>query len=812
MDAQVPGIINYQGRIISGGTNFDGTGQFQFALVNGMGAPTYWSNGVATVSLTVTKGLYSVLLGDTTIANMAAIPVTVFTNTDVRLRVWFNDGIHGAQQLTPDQRLAAAGYALMAANVPAGAITSAQLASNAVTSANLAPGAVTTAAIAGGAVGANQLASNAVSGATLAANGVLTNGSPTFTAGWAQGNPILSLTNSYIATIMMLSTNEWSIPQGSWNDINAAFICTSPDGTQLTWFGQQPLFGNGALASFGPVNDPDVWFATNGYWFGTYTFSDDTATNSNYYGIPSMPTNGFIILRATILSNNFAEVGTINCSSLAPYVTGATITNVWVQQPKMEVTLTTNPRNLFFDIATNYHGGWVAAMTTAQDPPNYTQWSTPVLVPIVGPIPNGWISPIGPCGLNWNGTNLLFFTTSNSLWLVTNTISAAGTYTVWKNGDWGHWTNAVSNGATITSVLDPRVVILPDRKRLVFECNNVYGTPLGVHYSDCFDDWQTWTPPTAFNSPLMVTNFFGTIYTNFTATGTVQPLILRMMSPLYIPSTFVVNSGITVNGSATFNGGINALNVFNGLTADSGTINGTLTVSNGATITSGTLVLGTVAPVGLSFYPMWWTNAGNNLLLRQDVLNFVDTSTGPQTDRLAGVQSPIYIVVTNATVSANPLVLKAGLSGSAQFLNNNGSYYTVSAPGIIIAIAPTPGAANRTLLLDGTAMVTNGASFVYSTQVMILGRMFTNQTGRAVQYVEQAVFNDSAAGRPVLRGSNITQGVGWDWSFPGGLNSNWTNTVTPIFASPNDQILYEDVSTGSGATITHYRLDAIQRP
>jgi hypothetical protein len=196
--AQVPGIINYQGRIVDGGTNFNGTGQFQFALLSatntarqaaatanlsgpfvttysitdgganyivgppviitgggGSGAAatstisggvvisitgtnagggytspptviigqpppnivatTAWSNGVNTVSLSVTKGLYSVLLGDTTLANMSSsIPATVFTNADVLLRVWFNDGVNGLQQLSPDQRIAAAGYALNA--------------------------------------------------------------------------------------------------------------------------------------------------------------------------------------------------------------------------------------------------------------------------------------------------------------------------------------------------------------------------------------------------------------------------------------------------------------------------------------------------------------------------------------------------------------------------------------------------------------------------------------------------------------------------------------------------------------------------
>ncbi len=200
--AQVPGIINYQGRIVDGGTNFNGTGLFKFALVDGgtntasqatatavtnshfvtgititfggsgyASAPTvtitggggssaaatstisggvvvnitvtnagsgytsvptvtiappppnilyatFWSNGVNTVSLPVTKGLYSVLLGDTTITNMSSsIPATAFTNATVQLRVWFNDGVNGLQQLSPDQRLGAAGYALVANSI-----------------------------------------------------------------------------------------------------------------------------------------------------------------------------------------------------------------------------------------------------------------------------------------------------------------------------------------------------------------------------------------------------------------------------------------------------------------------------------------------------------------------------------------------------------------------------------------------------------------------------------------------------------------------------------------------------------------------
>jgi len=114
--------------------NFDGTGEFRFALVNANGSTSYWSNdGTSTdgseptgaVSLPVTKGLYSVLLG----ANMTAIPSSVFANSDVHLRVWFDDGTNGSQLLTPDQRIAAVGYAMVASTVPDGAITSDKLSS-----------------------------------------------------------------------------------------------------------------------------------------------------------------------------------------------------------------------------------------------------------------------------------------------------------------------------------------------------------------------------------------------------------------------------------------------------------------------------------------------------------------------------------------------------------------------------------------------------------------------------------------------------------------------------------------------------------
>ena len=197
-----PPKIPYQGRIAVTGVNFNGTGQFKFALVNapetpvqatatatvsggmvtginvtnggnaypsaptvtisgggGSGAvataieadgavtsitvnnggsgytsapavtiaapppppPTvsFWSNDgtsvngsapVSAVSLPVTKGLYSVVLGDDGLANMTQIPSSAIQAANGRayLRVWFSDGVNGFQQLAPDQFIAPA--------------------------------------------------------------------------------------------------------------------------------------------------------------------------------------------------------------------------------------------------------------------------------------------------------------------------------------------------------------------------------------------------------------------------------------------------------------------------------------------------------------------------------------------------------------------------------------------------------------------------------------------------------------------------------------------------------------------------------
>lgn len=123
--AEVTLLIGHEGRMAVRGANYDGPGQFKFALLSADGNVAYWSNdGSANsvlppscaVPLMVSNGVYSTRLGDTTVPNMARIPTSVFLNTDVQLRVWFNDGTNGFERLYPDQLIEAT--ASQAASTP----------------------------------------------------------------------------------------------------------------------------------------------------------------------------------------------------------------------------------------------------------------------------------------------------------------------------------------------------------------------------------------------------------------------------------------------------------------------------------------------------------------------------------------------------------------------------------------------------------------------------------------------------------------------------------------------------------------------
>lgn len=125
LQAQVPGILYHQGRLAVHGTNYHGSAFFKFALVNASGDFTYWShNGTSLsgsepagnpIALSVTRGVFSVALGDVGVTNMTqSFPAGVFEHADVFLRIWVDDGVHGSQRLIPDHRIGASGYALVA--------------------------------------------------------------------------------------------------------------------------------------------------------------------------------------------------------------------------------------------------------------------------------------------------------------------------------------------------------------------------------------------------------------------------------------------------------------------------------------------------------------------------------------------------------------------------------------------------------------------------------------------------------------------------------------------------------------------------
>ncbi|MCX6032815.1 MAG: hypothetical protein NT169_26460 [Chloroflexi bacterium] len=126
--AGAPPVVSYQGQIVVADAAYSGTGYFKFAVVDAPDcAAGYWMNDGSTlactaptdaVSLPVSSGLFNVLLGDTTVTNMTALPASVFSDTTSYLRVWFSStGSAGTfVHLTPDRRIAAVPYALQATN------------------------------------------------------------------------------------------------------------------------------------------------------------------------------------------------------------------------------------------------------------------------------------------------------------------------------------------------------------------------------------------------------------------------------------------------------------------------------------------------------------------------------------------------------------------------------------------------------------------------------------------------------------------------------------------------------------------------
>ena len=105
---------------------------------------TYWSNDgtssagsqpASAVSASVASGLFTLRLGDPTLANMTALPEGLFQQDNLRVRLWFNDGVSGFATLSPTQPLTAspyASYAATARSVTAGSNQPVQLSINGI--------------------------------------------------------------------------------------------------------------------------------------------------------------------------------------------------------------------------------------------------------------------------------------------------------------------------------------------------------------------------------------------------------------------------------------------------------------------------------------------------------------------------------------------------------------------------------------------------------------------------------------------------------------------------------------------------------
>jgi hypothetical protein len=156
---------------------------------------TYWSNDgtssagsepATVVSVGVSNGLFTVVLGDTTLENMAAIEASVFAQPNLQLRIWFNDGVNGFAALSPAQNLTPTPYAITA------------LSAN--TSSNLS-GTVSAGQL-NGTVGNSQLANSAITltaGSGLSGGGTVALGGATTLANAGvlsvTGNPDITATN-----------------------------------------------------------------------------------------------------------------------------------------------------------------------------------------------------------------------------------------------------------------------------------------------------------------------------------------------------------------------------------------------------------------------------------------------------------------------------------------------------------------------------------------------------------------------------------------------------------------------------------------
>ncbi len=125
----VPATFQYQGHIIVDGNAYQGTGYLKFSLIKNPSTPqeiVLWSNDnpsgtdgipASSVSLDLTRGVYTVALGDVSLPNMSPIAPVIFNENSLVLRVWFSQDDISFQQLSPDTVIRSVAFAMRAGTV-----------------------------------------------------------------------------------------------------------------------------------------------------------------------------------------------------------------------------------------------------------------------------------------------------------------------------------------------------------------------------------------------------------------------------------------------------------------------------------------------------------------------------------------------------------------------------------------------------------------------------------------------------------------------------------------------------------------------
>jgi len=97
---------------------------FKFSFINGNGQVVWRNDGVAndgepseSIQINVSRGVFSVVLGDDSIVNMAPLNVSIFNQDNIQVRVWFNGGGQVFDLLSPDTSVNSVGYAIKAKSV-----------------------------------------------------------------------------------------------------------------------------------------------------------------------------------------------------------------------------------------------------------------------------------------------------------------------------------------------------------------------------------------------------------------------------------------------------------------------------------------------------------------------------------------------------------------------------------------------------------------------------------------------------------------------------------------------------------------------